>query len=81
MDNEAKDITYPGPRYNRGHEQHCAHFENPTEASRKGNGPRPFMGHSGPTSADTGIDRGQFSVRNVQQSGAGLVGKHLKDKP
>jgi len=41
---------------------------NATEASRKGNGPRPFLGHSGPTAADSGIDRGQFSIRKVLTS-------------
>lgn len=75
MDNdEVKDIEYPGKtlkhgnvQLQRGYEPHSEHFENPTEASRKGNGPRPFMGHSGPAAGDPGIDRGQFSSRNVKQ--------------
>jgi len=34
----------------------------PTEAKRLGNGPRPFMSHSGP-SVESPLNRGQFSVR------------------
>jgi len=52
---------------NRGFEDHGPQFANHTEASRKGNGPRPFMGHSGPAADDSGIDRGQFSSRSVKQ--------------
>lgn len=73
MDNEPKDIKIPGETLDRGStrrgfEDHGAKFANPTEASRKGNGPRPFLGHSGPAAADSGIDRGQFSIRKVLTS-------------
>jgi hypothetical protein len=54
-------------RPSRGFEDSGPLFANPTEASRKGNGPRPFMGHSGPVAGDPGIDRGQFSSRSVKQ--------------
>lgn len=40
----------------------------PTEAKRLGNGPRPFMAHSGPEAGKSGIDRGQFSVRTKLES-------------
>lgn len=74
MDNETKDVEYPGKTLKhgdvsrqRGYENHSPHFENPTETSRKGNGPRPFLGHSGPVADHSGIDRGQFSSRRVKQ--------------
>lgn len=58
----------PQQKPNRGFEDHTnGIFANPTETSRKGNGPRPFMGHSGPVAGDPGIDRGQFSSRSVKQ--------------
>lgn len=70
MDNEPKEIKYPGHRLSdttRGFEKSWYESDSPKEASRKGNGPRPFMGHSGPAAADSGIDRGQFSSRRVKQ--------------
>lgn len=63
--NSASNSAAPKP--SRGFEAHGDDVANPTEASRKGNGPRPFMGHSGPTTGDSGIDRGQFSARHVKQ--------------
>lgn len=67
---QARPVS-PGPgsnaRPNRGLEDHGNLFANPSEASRKGNGPRPFLGHSGPVADASGIDRGQFSSRSVKQ--------------
>lgn len=51
----------------RGFEPVVEQFANATEASRKGNGPRPFMGHGGPVADASGVDRGQFSSRSVKQ--------------
>lgn len=76
MSTNSKDITYPGHpvtgaeisgRPTRGLEPHSEQFANPSEASRKGNGPRPFLGHSGPVADASGVDRGQFSSRHVKQ--------------
>jgi len=72
MDNEPKDLQIPGKTVglmagNRGMEAHSqGRFDNPTEASRKGNGPRPFMAHSGPD-VESPLNRGQFSARNAQR--------------
>lgn len=66
FDTDAVEIS-PQQRPNRGFEEHVGQFANPTETSRKGNGPRPFLGHSGPVAGDSGIDRGQFSSRSVKQ--------------
>lgn len=67
--NSASNSASPTPH--RGFESHSDDFANPTEASRKGNAQRPFMGHSGPVAGDSGIDRGQFSARNVKQGPVG----------
>lgn len=56
------------PTIARGLEPHVGNFDNPMETSRKGNGPRPFMGHSGPVAGDSGVDRGQFSSRSLLTS-------------
>lgn len=67
IDTDSVTIS-PQQKPMRGFEDHTnGIFGNPSEASRKGNGPRPFMGHSGPVAADSGIDRGQFSSRSVKQ--------------
>lgn len=52
----------PAPTTGRGFDSHWDLWDNPTEAKRLGNGPRPFMSH-GPLSDASTIDRGQFSVR------------------
>lgn len=68
---DRKDIQYPAHTLGdttRGFTDSAPGLDsNPKEASRKGNGPRPFLGHSGPVADASGVDRGQFSARSVKQ--------------
>ena len=66
IDTDAVTISPAQSPKNRGYEDD-GFSSNHKEASRKGNGPRPFMGHSGPVADASGIDRGSFSSRTHKQ--------------